>query len=726
MTTAVEVVVAPKRIHASHSPGWERYIDIPPSLSVRNYGSGNNGGSNNVPPPPPPPQQGNGPGEVPIVPTHPYARQYSNLYGARIRSLSSRCIKSATNNTSTTKGNDSNNEVTKKSRMNKICRVVELKGIDIDISNKKKKSYHPTTSIVIGTIIKTCHKRPKMKDSATEYNGGNAGGDNIAVVPLLTETYCGRSEDDIFLEDDSGRVPLCFNDNDDDDNDNDDTQSEDNSETIDTKKMLLSTIATRDDLVTGMVCAVEGYVMDSGDGSLVVSKIFLPLPGSRFDNDNDSSNNDKNKDDIADDTNINNNNGNDPHVMLVSGLGCGGNDTATTINNNNQDNDNNQEDYVVETSTSLRRTMLLDFLAGRIGAPTTTPASDINVNNNYVWGRNVSRLIVAGDGCSPAEPSYEGENAVPNLLWSKDDDDGATSNNTTNNNNNIDNSAAAAATNQKRKRSNNSNTKKRNFHPDVARSVRELDSFLACAVASGVPVDLVPGRSDPTNANWPQRPLHRCLLPNAVRYQCSNHHVHNHHDDDDDNDDENNDKNNNDKPLLLRSTNPYQATTGGRILVGTDGSNVQDLRKFLVATTSGNTTESTTKEVTMASEIEALNLTLRCGHIAPTGPDSLPTFPGPSPTTSSSSSSLRNGGGGVGGGDPFVLEQVPHLYFAGNCDNYDTCAVEMLNPNDNNDDNSATTMTRLVCVPRFVDKGEAVLVNLRTLHCQIVKFDDGS
>ena len=38
----------------------------------------------------------------------------------------------------------------------------------------------------------------------------------------------------------------------------------------------------------------------------------------------------------------------------------------------------------------------------------------------------------------------------------------------------------------------------------VASSLRELDLFLSELLASGIPVDYVPGWHDPTNASWPQ------------------------------------------------------------------------------------------------------------------------------------------------------------------------------------------------------------------------------
>ena len=38
-------------------------------------------------------------------------------------------------------------------------------------------------------------------------------------------------------------------------------------------------------------------------------------------------------------------------------------------------------------------------------------------------------------------------------------------------------------------------------------------------LASGVPVDVMPGATDPASAALPQQPLHRCLFPGASAYR---------------------------------------------------------------------------------------------------------------------------------------------------------------------------------------------------------------
>ena len=109
------------------------------------------------------------------------------------------------------------------------------------------------------------------------------------------------------------------------------------------------------------------------------------------------------------------------------------------------------------------------------------------------------------------------------------------------------------------------------------------------------------------------------------------------------------------RSFKYRGTNPYEGTLGGSAkkndggvkVLGSDGLNIADLRRFL--TTSSETSlkdgeegKATSDKVSASSCIDALNQTLNYGHIAPTGPDSLPTFP--------SSES-----------DPFVLNTRPKL-----------------------------------------------------------------
>ena len=272
-----------------------------------------------------------------------------------------------------------------------------------------------------------------------------------------------------------------------------------------------------------------------------------------------------------------------------------------------------------DASVSLNREMLIDYLTGHFAAD---------------QGSDIARVIIAGGGCTkPIKP----ENLSPFGNW------------------------ASSKKNQNEDTSN------------MTLPIREMDLFLGELCASGVPVDYIPGLHDPTNANWPQKALHACLLPNAGSFVN----------------------------MLSRSPNPYEAKIGGRCFMGSDGLNIADLRRFIAKKVvkgnedevddEGNAIEPSV-EMKEMNALEALECALKFNHIATTGPDSLPTFP-----------FTEN--------DPFVVEQTPHVFFAGNCDSFGTKLVEY-----------EGASTRLICIPSFAETGQAVLLNVKNMTCTVVEF----
>jgi DNA polymerase delta subunit 2 len=191
------------------------------------------------------------------------------------------------------------------------------------------------------------------------------------------------------------------------------------------------------------------------------------------------------------------------------------------------------------------------------------------------------------------------------------------------------------------------------FPKDAAYGAKEMDAFLSQICATGIPVDLLPGMDDPTTANWPQRPIHSSLVKETDAFGSD---------------------------FLSKTPNPYASGLGDKYVLGTDGRNVTDLVHYLRDIDSP------------VSDIKALEITMRWGHICPTGPDSVPTMP-----------HLAS--------DPMILPYKPHVYFAGNCSEFATKIVDG---------------TCLLCIPKFSISGTAVLVNLETLGCELVRFDDSS
>lgn len=90
-----------------------------------------------------------------------------------------------------------------------------------------------------------------------------------------------------------------------------------------------------------------------------------------------------------------------------------------------------------------------------------------------------------------------------------------------------------------------------------------------------------------------------------------------------------------------RVTNPHEFTVGGVRFLGTSGQNVEDIYKY-------------SNQEDRAGILEAI---LDWGHLAPTAPDTLGSYP----------FSLD---------DPFLLEEAPHVIFAGNQPEFQTRLVQ--------------------------------------------------
>lgn len=86
---------------------------------------------------------------------------------------------------------------------------------------------------------------------------------------------------------------------------------------------------------------------------------------------------------------------------------------------------------------------------------------------------------------------------------------------------------------------------------------------------------------------------------------------------------------------------------------------------------------------------------LQWRHLAPTAPDTLAAYP-------------------YFESDPFILDSSPHVLFAGGQPAFATGVAEV----------QGGGSVRLVAVPNFCTTGCVVLVNLSTLACQPIYFDD--
>ncbi|KAL7545592.1 hypothetical protein ACHAWF_008945 [Thalassiosira exigua] len=574
----------PSRAYAPHVPSWQRFhVHAAPLASSSGAGSAASDPSR-----------------------HPYARQYSHVYSARLAALRDRCVASARRSLA-----DGTEDAAAADR------IIEAK--------------EGAWSILVGTIAKEVDpsRRPKAETSFDEAPDATSflfppaeGGRHRPQEPLRHVAFDKSKGDVLHLEDESGRVELAP--------EGDDEGGEGKGGRTDA--------LDPDAVATGVVAAVVGRACAS-TGVMKVRSIHFAGPppvgggddGDVRADDGDARMRGPGADGEAADE--------EPALLLVSGLECGSDAPG---------------DATAGASLALRREMLLDYL--------TDPAV----------GASVCRVVVAGGGVAPPPSLAEGEDE--------------------------EHSAAGRKGGARAKRGKGDPASAR-----AAASLRDLDLYLAELLAGGVPVDYVPGVGDPTNANWPQRPVHSCLLPLSCGYVDA----------------------------FRRGTNPYESVLGGgggdgtgakavRVL-GSDGLNVADLRRFLAAPKSsgdGGASEAGDDEgegkeevpAAAASALDALNRTLIYSHAAPTGPDSLPTFP--------SSES-----------DPFAMTARPDVYFAGNCEEYATRLVGEDGAGvvgDDGEEREGGAKTRLICVPSFAATGEAVLVKLRSLECEVLKFDDAT
>ncbi|KAJ2782799.1 DNA polymerase delta small subunit Cdc1 [Coemansia javaensis] len=141
-----------------------------------------------------------------------------------------------------------------------------------------------------------------------------------------------------------------------------------------------------------------------------------------------------------------------------------------------------------------------------------------------------------------------------------------------------------------------------NDRAPVQRLLDRVDAFLA-DVAAAMPLTLLPGRGDPTDASLPQQPLNPGMFPRCRRYSA-----------------------------FRTATNPtYLDVAGGTLLLAAAGQPVDDLARYA---TRGE------------SPCALAAASLRWRHIAPSAPDTLWCYP-------------------FTDRDPFVVRESPHVYVVG-------------------------------------------------------------
>ncbi|KAK9330750.1 DNA polymerase alpha/epsilon subunit B-domain-containing protein [Lipomyces starkeyi] len=176
-----------------------------------------------------------------------------------------------------------------------------------------------------------------------------------------------------------------------------------------------------------------------------------------------------------------------------------------------------------------------------------------------------------------------------------------------------------------------------------------LDSLLADLSAS-VSVDIMPGDQDPTNYSYPQQPINAALVPRTRRFLGSS----------------------------FRSvSNPCWWDIEGLRILGTGGQPIDDIFKYIEGD----------------DRLQMMETCLRWQHCAPTAPDTLWSYP------------FRDC-------DPFILNETPHLFFAGNQPEFKTKVIV----------GEDGQRVRLVAVPKFSETGKVVLVDVDSLASEVLTF----
>jgi DNA polymerase delta subunit 2 len=117
----------------------------------------------------------------------------------------------------------------------------------------------------------------------------------------------------------------------------------------------------------------------------------------------------------------------------------------------------------------------------------------------------------------------------------------------------------------------------KNYIAGSVNSIKQLDDYIE-QLANKIEIDLMPGENDPSNFMMPQQPLHTAMFAKSKAYRT-----------------------------FHTTTNPYEFEINGVHLLGISGQTVRDIKSV----------------TTIDDPIDILKLTLDCGHIAPTCPDTL-------------------------------------------------------------------------------------------------------
>lgn len=175
-----------------------------------------------------------------------------------------------------------------------------------------------------------------------------------------------------------------------------------------------------------------------------------------------------------------------------------------------------------------------------------------------------------------------------------------------------------------------------------------FDKYLYTLAQSGADIVVMPGSNDPTSFLLPQQPFHPKILPESGLLK-------------------------NVEP----TTNPCLIEYKDYIILGTSGENIRAIAQH--------------SKIEYSTTI--LKNTLEWGHIAPSAPDNLSCVP-------------------FKENDPFIIDYVPDIYFAGNQLEFAVTTYS----------SETKSKIQLISVPSFVKTLSCVLVDLSNLQTELVTF----
>ncbi|CAG8635048.1 1557_t:CDS:10 [Rhizophagus irregularis] len=167
-------------------------------------------------------------------------------------------------------------------------------------------------------------------------------------------------------------------------------------------------------------------------------------------------------------------------------------------------------------------------------------------------------------------------------------------------------------------------------------------------LCSLLPVHIMPGQNDPADSTLPQQPILSNLLPKVGT-----------------------------NPNFHSVTNPYWCKFDDVTFLGTSGQTIDDIYKY----------------IEIEDRLIIAERTLHWRHMAPTAPDTLWCYP-------------------FKDVDPFIIDQMPHVYFIGNQKEFATKLVKGIDQQ----------CTRIILLPSFAESGIVVFLNLNNLKCHTIYF----